>query len=158
MPLPYWVGHFNMRITNRLMNRLAPRLPGFGVIIHTGRESQRTYHTAVNVFRRDVGFVIALAYGRKADWVRNVLASGSCKLVTRGKVWRLTNPQIYHDESRAIAQGPVHLIFSVLQISDFLVLTPAEPHATKEEGNFGHSKDDEGRRRARWRSDDLRRE
>ncbi|HVB65734.1 MAG TPA: hypothetical protein VNE17_13440, partial [Nitrolancea sp.] len=47
----------------------------------------------------------------------------------RGKVWRLTNPQIYHDESRAIAQGPVHLILGLLRVSDFLVLTPAEPAA-----------------------------
>ena len=127
MPLPYWVGHFNMRITNRLMNRIAPRLPGFGVIVHTGRESQRTYHTAVNVYRRDDRFIIALTYGRKADWVRNVRASGSCKLITRSKVWRLSNPKIYHDESRAIAQGPVHLILGLLRVSDFLVLTPAEP-------------------------------
>ena len=116
-----------MRITNRLMNRIAPRLPGFGVIVHTGRESQRTYHTAVNVYRRDDRFIIALTYGRKADWVRNVRASGSCKLITRSKVWRLSNPKIYHDESRAIAQGPVHLILGLLRVSDFLVLTPAEP-------------------------------
>src|SRR6185437_13137669 len=118
MPLPYWVGHFNMRITNRLMNRLAPRLPGFGVVVHTGRTSNRTYHTTVNVFRHSDGFIIALTYGRNSDWVRNVLASGTCKLITRGKVWRLTNPRIFHDESRTIAQGPVHLILSILKVSD----------------------------------------
>ncbi|HEX3723702.1 MAG TPA: nitroreductase family deazaflavin-dependent oxidoreductase [Nitrolancea sp.] len=123
MPLPYWVGHFNMRITNRLMNRLAPRLPGFGVVIHTGRNTYRTYHTAVNVFRRENGFIIALTYSRHADWVRNVMASGDCRLVTRGKVWRLTNPRIFHDESRAIAEGPVNLILSALKVSDFLDLS-----------------------------------
>jgi deazaflavin-dependent oxidoreductase (nitroreductase family) len=112
-----------MRITNRLMNRLAPRLPGFGVVVHTGRTSQRTYHTTVNVFPRDNGFIIALTYGRNSDWVRNVLASGGCKLITRGRVWRLTNPRVFHDESRAIAPGPIHLILSVLRVSDFLDLS-----------------------------------
>jgi len=124
MPLPYWVGHFNMRITNRVMNRLAPRLPGFGVVIHTGRTSHRTYYTPVNVFRRGDHFIVALTYSKNADWVKNVLENGGCKIVTRGQVWRLTNPRIFHDEQRTVAAGPVHLILSVLRVSDFMDLVP----------------------------------
>jgi deazaflavin-dependent oxidoreductase (nitroreductase family) len=126
MPLPYWVGHFNMRITNRIMNRLAPRLPGFGVVIHTGRTSYRTYYTPVNVFRRGDHFIVALTYSQNADWVKNVLKSGGCKMVTRGRLWRLANPRIFHDEQRTIALGPVHYILGVLRVSDFLDLVPEE--------------------------------
>lgn len=133
MPLPYWVGHFNMRITNRVMNRLAPRLPGFGVIIHTGRVTNRTYYTPVNVFRRADHFIVALTYSQNADWVKNVLESGGCKMVTRGQLWRLTNPQIFHDPQRTIAIGPVHYILGILHVIDFLDLRPEEIAHTQQE-------------------------
>ena len=133
MPLPYWVGHFNMRITNRLMNRVAPRVPGFGVIIHIGRTSHRTYYTPVNVFRRGDHFIVALTYSEDADWVKNVLANGGCKIVTRSRLWRLTNPRIFHDEQRTVAAGPVNLILSVLRVSDFMDLVPEEiAHSQRE--------------------------
>lgn len=126
MPLPYWVGHFNMRITNRIMSRLAPRIPGFGVIIHMGRISHRTYYTPVNVFQRGDHFIVALTYSQNADWVKNVLANGGCKIVTRSQVWRLTSPQIFHDPQRTVAVGPVQLILRLLRVSDFLDLRPEE--------------------------------
>ena len=45
MPLPRSVARFNRRVTNRLLGRLAPRLPGFGIVVHTGRKTQRRYRT-----------------------------------------------------------------------------------------------------------------
>ena len=41
-------------------------LPGFGVIIHRGRRTDRLYKTPVNVFRHDGDYVIALTYGPKS--------------------------------------------------------------------------------------------
>jgi deazaflavin-dependent oxidoreductase (nitroreductase family) len=115
------------------MNRLAPRLPGFGVVIHTGRTSHRTYYTPVNVFRRGDHFIVALTYSRNADWVKNVLESGGCRMVTRGRLWRLTNPHIFHDEQRTVAAGPVHAILSALHVSDFMDLVPEELAYSRQE-------------------------
>ena len=54
------------------------------VIQHTGRTSGRTYETPVDVVATADGFLIALPYGTRADWVRNVLAAGSATIVSQG--------------------------------------------------------------------------
>src|SRR5207245_3378116 len=60
-----WVASFNLAVTNRITNRFAARLPGFGMVTHVGRKSGRVYQTPVNVFRFPDGFLIALTYGRE---------------------------------------------------------------------------------------------
>jgi len=123
MPLPRSIARANRRVTNRLLGGLATRLPGFGVVVHTGRTSQRQYRTPVNVFRRGDRYIIALTYGSNADWVRNVLADGGCTLETRGRTCRLSSPRLFHDESRGAVPGPVRLILGLINVSDFLELT-----------------------------------
>jgi deazaflavin-dependent oxidoreductase (nitroreductase family) len=54
------------------------------IIEHVGRKSGRTYETPVDAIPARTGFLIALPYGTRADWVRNVLASGSATVVTQG--------------------------------------------------------------------------
>jgi deazaflavin-dependent oxidoreductase (nitroreductase family) len=93
MPLPRSLAEFNRRYTNKVSRRVAGWLPGFGIVIHSGRRSGRTYETPVNVFRSKGGFVFALTYGR-ADWVQNVMAAGSAQLRTRRKVHMISNPRI----------------------------------------------------------------
>jgi deazaflavin-dependent oxidoreductase (nitroreductase family) len=122
MPAPRWLARFNRRVTNRLFRPVAPHLPGFGVVVHTGRETHRRYRTPVNVFRRADGYVIALTYGPDADWVRNVLASGGCALETRGRTLRLTRPRLFRDERRRAVPLPVRVLLGVLGVADFLEL------------------------------------
>jgi deazaflavin-dependent oxidoreductase (nitroreductase family) len=93
MPLPRSLAEFNRRFTNKVTRCFAGWLPGFGIVIHTGRNSGETYETPVNVFRAEHGFVFALTYGR-ADWVQNVMAAGSAKLRTLRKVHAIGNPRI----------------------------------------------------------------
>ena len=93
MPLPRSLAEFNRRFTNKLSRHIAGWLPGFGIVIHSGRRSGRTYETPVNVFRSKGGFVFALTYGR-ADWVQNVMAAGSAQLRSRRKVHEIVNPTI----------------------------------------------------------------
>ena len=122
MPAPRWLARANRYVANPLIGRLAPRLPGFGVIVHSGRKTRRQYRTPVNVFAREDGYVVALTYGRESEWVRNVLANGGCVLETRGRSLRLTQPRLFHDERRRAVPAPVRLILGLLCVDDFLEL------------------------------------
>ena len=110
MPAPRWLARFNRHATNRVLGPLAVRLPGFGVVVHTGRKSGRPYRTPVNVFRRGDRFVIALTYGPDAEWVRNVLARAGCRLETRGKTWSLVRPRVIRDPRRVAVPGFVGVV------------------------------------------------
>jgi deazaflavin-dependent oxidoreductase (nitroreductase family) len=120
------IAHFNKRVTNRVTRPLAPHLPGFGVVVHTGRTSGKHYETPVNVFTRPNGFVIALTYGTGSDWVRNVVAAGGCELITRGRRYRLSNPEIVHDEAREDASRFARPILRLLGAAEFMRLRADE--------------------------------
>jgi deazaflavin-dependent oxidoreductase (nitroreductase family) len=120
------IAHFNKRVTNRITRPLAPHLPGFGIVLHVGRTSGKHYETPVNVFTREHGFVIALTYGRQSDWARNVMAAGGCELVTRGRRYRLVDPEITHDESREAASWFARPILRLVGAADFMRLRIAD--------------------------------
>jgi deazaflavin-dependent oxidoreductase (nitroreductase family) len=116
------MAHFNRLATNRLTRPLAKRLPGFGVVVHVGRTSGRRYSTPVNVFRSPDDYVIALTYGRDAEWVKNVVAAGSCELIMRGRRRTLIPEEILQDEARTHVPRLVRLPLRVLGVSEFLRL------------------------------------
>ena len=122
MAAPRWLARFNRRVTNRLTLRMAPRLPGFGVVVHTGRRTGRLYRTPVNVFPRPAGFVIALTYGSDSEWVHNVIASGGCALETRGRTYQLSSPRLFRDERHRAVPPPIGVILGLLNCNDFLEL------------------------------------
>lgn len=126
MPAPRWLARFNRHVTNRLLGPLARFLPGFGIVVHTGRKTGRQYRTPVNVFPHANRYVFALTYGPETDWVRNVLASGACELEMRGRVLRLTRPRLFRDERRRSVPAFVRLILGIARVSDFLELTRDE--------------------------------
>ncbi len=123
MPAPRTLARFNWRFTNRLFLRVAGYLPGFAIVSHVGRKSGRAYRTPVNVFRTDDGYIIALTYGSESDWVKNVLAAGSCELQTRGRRVRLSNPRIYTDQSKSWAPLPVKLILDLIDAPECMRLS-----------------------------------
>jgi deazaflavin-dependent oxidoreductase (nitroreductase family) len=125
MPLPKGLARFNLRVTNRVLGPLAERLPGFGIVLHTGRRSGRGYRTPVNIFRRGDRYVIALTYGADSQWVRNVLAAGAVDVEIRGRRVHLTAPHIVHDERRRLVPAPVRVPLRAANVSDFLVLSRA---------------------------------
>jgi deazaflavin-dependent oxidoreductase (nitroreductase family) len=94
MPLPNWLRYVNKRFTNRLTMRLA-RLPlsPISIVYHTGRKSGKLYRTPVIAEPVEDGFLFALTYGEEVDWYHNVLASGKCELLWRGKKFELENPE-----------------------------------------------------------------
>jgi hypothetical protein len=60
-------------------------------------EERNTYRTPINVFRRGDAYFFFLTYGSDAQWVKNVLAAGSCSLETRGRVVELVEPVLVND-------------------------------------------------------------
>ena len=114
------VARFNRAFTNKIVVHLAGRLPGLGIVIHVGRRTRTVYRTPVNVFRTKDGFRFALTYGPDAEWVRNALAHGAVRLITRGKEYELTDPEVVTDPHRqhvpAIGRG----IMRFMRVSQFL--------------------------------------
>jgi deazaflavin-dependent oxidoreductase (nitroreductase family) len=116
------MARFNLRVTNRLTRPPARRLPGFGVVVHRGRRSGRTYETPVNVFRADGGYVVALTYGAEAEWVKNVVAAGGCELIVHGRRLRAEAPQVFRDDKQSAAPRAVRPILRFMRVTEFLRL------------------------------------
>lgn len=64
------------------------------VIRHRGRTSGRPYETPVGVVAADDGFLIALVYGSRTNWLQNVLASGSATIVHEGQTYQVDRPEL----------------------------------------------------------------
>ena len=123
MPVPRSVARFNRRFWNPLFLRVAGRLPWFAIISHVGRKSGRAYRTPVNAFRTEGGYIIALTYGPESDWVQNVLAAGSCALLTRGWWVYLSDPRIETDRGKRWAPLPVRLVLGLVGASQYMRLS-----------------------------------
>jgi len=122
MPLPQWLARANRVGLNRVVNRIGPRAPGLGVVVHRGRASGRVYRTPVNVFRRGDGFVIPLTYGSDSDWVRNVVTAGGCELETAGRRYVLDAPRVYRDDDRAAMPPVIRQLLGAFNVAEFLAL------------------------------------
>lgn len=80
-----------------VLRPVAAWIPTFAVMTHRGRRSGRVYRTPINVFRRGDAYLFFLTYGADADWVKNVMAAGSCSLRTRGRDVALVDPVLIED-------------------------------------------------------------
>jgi deazaflavin-dependent oxidoreductase (nitroreductase family) len=67
---------------------------GTAVLRHIGRRSGRTYETPVIAARHDDSFLIALPYGQRTDWLKNVLDKGSATIVTNGQAYEVDRPEV----------------------------------------------------------------
>jgi len=67
---------------------------GTSVVRHVGRRSGRSYQTPVVAVEHDDSFLIALPYGERTDWLKNVLAKGSATLVTDGHTYEVDQPEV----------------------------------------------------------------
>ncbi|WP_280400094.1 nitroreductase family deazaflavin-dependent oxidoreductase [Nocardia carnea] len=76
---PAWLDRWGARLLNPGMRRVAPWLPGYAVVEHTGRRTGRPYLTPVTVFRKGRVMAVVLFHG-ETDWARNVLAAGGASL------------------------------------------------------------------------------
>jgi deazaflavin-dependent oxidoreductase (nitroreductase family) len=86
-------------LTKRFINPGALRAAGqsgttTGVVHHRGRTSGTAYATPVDIIPAGDAFLIALPYGTRAQWVRNVLAAGAAELSVNGTTWSADRPEL----------------------------------------------------------------
>ena len=119
---------FVNRYLNRLTRPMATRLPGFAILTHRGRTTGRTYRTPINVFHRGDDYFFFLTYGSDVQWVKNVLAGGSCSIETRGRVVELVEPELITDPELGPAPAPVRFIERRLAgVTQYLRMRAASP-------------------------------
>ena len=123
MPLPLALGRFNTRVTNRVIGPILVRFPWYGWLFHLGRRTGHQYRTPIMLYVRGNQGVIALTYGGRTQWLKNVLAAGSCTFESPGDApVHLASPEFVHDPSRRLVPPIMRIALAVLRVSDFLVL------------------------------------
>jgi deazaflavin-dependent oxidoreductase (nitroreductase family) len=103
------------------------------VIRHRGRTSGREYETPVGAVATDDGFAIALVYGSRTNWLRNVLASGSATIVHEGHAYEVDRPEVV--PMRAVADrftAGDQRGFRWLAVNQAVLLRRVEPGLARE--------------------------
>lgn len=118
-----WLAKINIVFTNRITRLFAGWLPGFGILTHVGRKSGKVYRTPINVFRASNGFIVALTYSSRSEWVKNVLVAGGCQLKTRGREYRLSAPKVVRDPPRRRFPIPVRLVLRLVGADEYMELS-----------------------------------
>ncbi|OBF31582.1 hypothetical protein A5724_21690 [Mycobacterium sp. ACS1612] len=89
------IRRMNRSVTNpRVMRTAGTPQTQTSVIEHVGRNSGRSYQTPVDVIETPTGLLIALPYGTRADWLRNVQAAGSATVVMQGRRINVARPTV----------------------------------------------------------------
>ena len=114
-------------VLNPMVLLVAGRLPGFGVVTHTGRRTRRRHRTPLLVLQRGDDYVVALWYGSDVHWVKNVLVAGGCELRTGGRNVRLAEPRSSADPARRILPLPLRWAGAVVGLTEFLHLRAVSP-------------------------------
>jgi deazaflavin-dependent oxidoreductase (nitroreductase family) len=117
---------FTTRIVNPVTRRIAGWAPWFGIIVCRGRKSGREYRVPMNVFRQGDTFTFALTYGSDVNWVRNVMAAGECRLISRRRECRLVDPELVVDPARRLVPQPVRTFLGLIRTTEFLRMRIAE--------------------------------
>jgi deazaflavin-dependent oxidoreductase (nitroreductase family) len=86
-------------ISKKIMNPMQMRTAGTpgayaSIVRHRGRISGAEYATPVGVVADGGAFLVALPYGSRAQWLRNVLAAGSATLVHEGTTYHVDRPEL----------------------------------------------------------------
>lgn len=115
--MPTWWGHINKRLFNPRAIREGER----PVITHVGRSSGNVYQTPLDAYPVTGGYVFALVYSSRADWVQNVLAAGSASLRLDGEEFALIAPRLITKEAALLVLPPTaKLPPRVLRIGEYL--------------------------------------
>jgi deazaflavin-dependent oxidoreductase (nitroreductase family) len=123
MPLPRALARFNRRATNKVLGPLAKVSSPFAIVVHAGRRSGREYRTPVWAFRRGGNFVIALTYGPRTEWVKNVLDGGRAEIASGNDRFRVTQPRIVSgEEGMNMMPAVMRPALRLLRVDRYLLL------------------------------------
>jgi deazaflavin-dependent oxidoreductase (nitroreductase family) len=95
-PWPDWYRRL-VRRTNPIAYRVGlvgRRRSPLASIEYVGRKSGTLRRTPVWAFVTSDHALVGLPYGRDVNWVRNVMASGHCRMQVHGQVYELDEPQV----------------------------------------------------------------
>jgi deazaflavin-dependent oxidoreductase (nitroreductase family) len=86
-------------MSKKVMNPMQMRSAGTpgayaSIVRHRGRKSGADYETPIGVVAEGDAFLVALPYGSRAQWLRNVLAAGSAMLVHEGTTYHVDRPEL----------------------------------------------------------------
>lgn len=106
MPIPSFVARLNRRFVGRLMMPLAGH-GWFGELEHRGRRSGATYRIPIMAFPSPEGdtVTIALTYGPRVDWLRNLRAAGGGR-IRLGAQWLTLGPPLPLTTQAGLARMP----------------------------------------------------
>lgn len=94
-PVVNTVRRMNRSLTNpRVMRTAGNAGTQTSVIEHVGRRSGKTYETPVDIIETTTRLLIALPYGARTDWLRNVLAAGAATVVSGGERIPVERPAV----------------------------------------------------------------
>jgi hypothetical protein len=121
---------FTKHVVNPRMRRTAGTAGGSAALIRNiGRSSGRIYETPVGAEPIDGGFVIALPYGSRPSWLRNVVAAGRATIVHQGVAYEVDRPEVVALEPLAAAfsasDQKLHSLFHVDQALRVHLAAPA---------------------------------
>jgi deazaflavin-dependent oxidoreductase (nitroreductase family) len=89
------IRRFNRDVTNPHAMETAGTPGAYASVIrHVGRATGQPHETPVRATATDEGFLIALPYGTRADWLKNLRASGSATIVDQGSAYEVDQPEI----------------------------------------------------------------
>jgi deazaflavin-dependent oxidoreductase (nitroreductase family) len=116
------VTRFNKAVANKVLIHLAGHGP-FVELEHVGRRSGKVYRIPLMAFRHGEAVTLALTYGRKVDWYRNVVAAGGCRIRMGRELLTLGAPRrISPDEGLARMPAFARPILRANGVQDFVEL------------------------------------
>jgi deazaflavin-dependent oxidoreductase (nitroreductase family) len=124
---------FNKYVTNRILRRFANSSRGpFAIIHHVGRRSGKPYETVIWVWPLGEGFVIALTYGPKVDWYRNLQAAGGGTMFWHRRVYTVEKPEPI-DVNTALPAFPAAFrpLFRRVGMQDFVWMRSSGPESVR---------------------------
>jgi deazaflavin-dependent oxidoreductase (nitroreductase family) len=115
----------NKLVTNKILIHIAGKKFGhFAILSHTGRKTGKLYKTPIIAEPVEDGFVIALTYGKKVDWLANIISRGSCDLYWKKQHYCRALPEfITREDGLKAFPSPLNRILKKVEIEHFLRLS-----------------------------------
>jgi deazaflavin-dependent oxidoreductase (nitroreductase family) len=124
-------------VAKNVINRVTSRNAGsakspFAILRHVGRRSGKEFETPIMVSPLGEDFVLALTYGPKVDWYRNLQANGKGTLTWHGKVYTIKKLEPL-DRQTGLAAHHLHerVILQILKVENFVRVKVSAPEAVE---------------------------